>query len=126
MVKMIFCSWRHFLISVFFLGIFTGCYSFEVEDAFKGKFSSIKNNKVINDYCQSCHIHREFDTQKHILAKRKLYKRKLYRKASSCRICHFVEPVWAREELIRKTRYPRAVKLGKYREFEQKERKKRE
>ena len=120
----VFCRWGYLFIGIFFFGSFVGCYSFDVEDAFRGEFSSVKNNKIINDYCQGCHIHRDFDPGQHILAKRKLYRRELYRRASNCRVCHYVKPVWAREELIRKTRYPREVRRGKYRDFEKTEIKK--
>ena len=124
MVKVVFCLWGHLFFIIFLLGSFVGCYSLGVEDAFKGKFSSVKNNKLINDYCQSCHIHQNFNPGKHIFAKRQLYRRKLYKRASDCRICHYVKPVWGREVLIRKTRYPREVQLGKYRKFEKRETKK--
>ncbi len=100
-----------------------GCYNLKVEDAFNGKFSQVEGNKVINDYCQSCHIHRDFDPGKHVLMMRPKYRRSLYRKASDCRVCHYVKPVWGREELARKTRYPKEVELGKYRKFEKIERK---
>ena len=98
--------------------LFLGCYSLEVKDAFDGKYSLLKSNKIINNYCQSCHIHRNFDPREHIFTKRKLYKRKPYRVTKDCRICHYAKLEWAREELIRKTRYPNQVERGLFKEFE--------
>tara|TARA_B100000686_G_scaffold354036_1_gene462285 strand:+ start:3859 stop:4239 length:381 start_codon:yes stop_codon:yes gene_type:complete len=105
------------------LGVATlwGCYTLKVEDAFNQKFSSFENNRIINDYCQSCHIHRDFNPGKHVLAMRAKYRRTLYRKTSECHVCHYVKPILGREELARKTRHPRDVERGRFRRFEKEE-----
>lgn len=103
---------------------FIGCSSLEVEKAFEGKFTPIQNNKTINNYCQSCHIHKDFDPGNHVAEVRKKYRRKIYRNAKECRVCHFVETRWNRTEMKRKTRYPNEVDRGLFRKFEQRELKK--
>ncbi len=106
---------------LFFTLVFCGCSSLKVEKAFNGDFSRAKNNKVINDYCLNCHVHRDFQAETHILKKRKSYKKNFYRKTSDCRTCHYVEKVWARNDLKRKTRYPSLVNKGFFLDFENKE-----
>lgn len=117
-----------FFLEVGFLAVlvlgFAGCAAQQVEQAFAGKLTPIKSNKTINEYCQSCHIHKDFDPGLHVFEVRKSYRRSVYRKATECRICHFVEKTWARTELKRKTRYPYDVDRGIFREFEQNELKK--
>jgi hypothetical protein len=109
---------------LFFTLVFCGCSTLEVERAFNGEFSKAKNNKVINDYCLNCHVHREFQAQTHILEKRKSYKKNFYRKTSDCRTCHYIKKIWARNDLRRKTRYPSLVGKGFFLDFESKEIKK--
>jgi hypothetical protein len=104
--------------------IFCGCSSLEVEKAFDGDFSRAKNNKVINNYCLNCHVHRDFQAEEHVIKKRRSYKKNLYKKTSDCRTCHYVEKIWARNDLKRKTRYPSLVRKGLFLDFEVKEIKK--
>lgn len=108
-------------LCLYFTLIFCGCSSLEVEKAFDGDFSRAKNNKVINNYCLNCHVHRDFQAEEHIIKKRKSYKKKFYRRASDCRTCHYVEKIWARNDLKRKTRYPSLVRKGLFLDFESKE-----
>ncbi len=115
---------RHGKIFLFFIFIFCGCSPLDVEKAFNGEFSRAKNNKVINDYCLNCHVHRNFQAEEHIVQKRKFYKKSIYRRTSDCRTCHYVEKVWARNDLKRKTRYPSLVRKGFFLDFENKEIKK--
>tara|TARA_B100001123_G_C14480007_1_gene697952 strand:+ start:28 stop:468 length:441 start_codon:yes stop_codon:yes gene_type:complete len=115
---------RFFKLFLFFILFFCGCLNLEVEKAFNGEFSRTKNNKVINDYCLNCHVHRNFHAKKHILTKRKSYKKNFYRKASDCRTCHYVEKIWEWNDLRRKTRYPSLVRKGFFLDFESKEIKK--
>jgi|GEM_PF-1313273 len=117
-----------FLQKVVFLVVlfsgFAGCSTVEVEEAFKGNLPPIKSNKTINTYCKSCHIHKDFVPAEHVLKVKKIYKNGFYRNAKECRICHFIKKVWARDAMMRKTRYPRSVDRGMFREFEQEEIKK--
>ena len=104
---------------LFFLLLCLGCSTLDVEKAFDGEFSRAKNNKIINDYCLNCHVHKDFIAQDHIIKKRKSYRKNFYRKTSDCRTCHYVEKIWSRNDLKRKTRYPALVGKGQFLEFEQ-------
>ncbi len=121
-LKFQYSSLSHFCkVFLFSILVFSGCSTLEVEKAFNGEFSRAKNNKVINDYCLNCHVHRNFQAEEHILAKRKSYRRNFYRRTSDCRTCHYVEKIWARNDLKRKTRYPSLVRKGFFLDFEKEE-----
>lgn len=111
---------RFAVLSLFGVSLFivSGCYTLDVVKAFDGKFDAIQNNKVINEYCQSCHIHKDFDPGAHVADVRKQYKSKFFQSADECRACHYVEKEFSRNELLRKTRWPAEVARGKYRDFE--------
>jgi len=113
---------RFFLYFVVFLGFFLilglGCSKLELTRAFDGEFNEVKNNKLINAYCTSCHNHKEFDPKQHVLKVRQKYKRKLFRSRSECRTCHYLEKVWSKDHTFRKTRRPKQANRGDFREFE--------
>lgn len=108
-----------------FIGILlawvTGCANVEVEQAFKGKFRAGKANKIIGEYCQSCHIHKNFDPPLHISEVRSLYKSRVFRKARECRSCHYIEKDWMHNQHERKTRMPDDANRGKFRKYEKDE-----
>ena len=103
------------------LAVVSGCTKLEVEKAFKGDLRPRKANKVIGDYCQSCHIHRDFDPPLHVSKVRSLYKRTVFRKARECRSCHYIEKDWMNNQHERKTRMPEDANRGKFKKFEKKE-----
>ena len=113
---------RFFLYFVVFFGFFLilglGCSSLELTRAFDGEFNEVKNNKLINAYCTSCHNHKEFDPKQHVLKVRQKYKRKLFRSRSECRTCHYLETAWADNHILRKTRGPKEANQGGFKEFE--------
>ena len=109
------------LFSVFLLAILAGCSHIEVEQAFKGNFRPGKANKVIGEYCQSCHIHQDFDPLLHVAKVRGFYKSPVFRKARECRSCHYIEKRWMYNQHKRKTRMPADANKGKFRKFEKKE-----
>ena len=109
------------LFSVFLLAILAGCSHIEVEQAFKGNFRPGKANKVIGEYCQSCHIHQDFDSLLHVSKVRGFYKSPVFRKARECRSCHYIEKLWMYNQHKRKTRMPADANKGKFRKFEKKE-----
>ncbi len=109
------------LFSVFLLAILAGCSHIEVEQAFKGHFRPGKANKVIGEYCQSCHIHQDFDPLIHVGKVRDFYKSPVFRKARECRSCHYIERRWMYNQHKRKTRMPDDANRGKFRKFEKKE-----
>ncbi|NIP99406.1 MAG: hypothetical protein GWM98_02480 [Nitrospinaceae bacterium] len=98
--------------------VFEGCYQKKVEEAFDGDFSSEENNRVISEYCQSCHLHRNFSPADHVEEKTLLYNRKVFRLATECRTCHYLEKQMKLNDFIRHTRRPKEANTGQYREFE--------
>ena len=101
--------------------ILSGCSHMEVEKAFRGDLHPGKANKVIGNYCQSCHIHKNFDPLLHVTNVRSLYKRRVFRKARECRSCHYIERAWMHNQHERKTRMPDDANRGKFKKFEKKE-----
>ncbi|GJL77398.1 MAG: hypothetical protein NPINA01_03870 [Nitrospinaceae bacterium] len=73
---------------------------------------------MINEYCKSCHIHKNFDPLEHVGLIRKNYKRVYFRKARECRACHYIEKNWVTNNYHRKTRNPKDANKGDYRDFE--------
>ena len=110
---------KYFYVVLFFtLGLATGCIKSELPNAFEGAFDGKKNNKVISEYCASCHIHKEFSSEGHVQKIRLKYKRKLFRKARECRVCHYIEEEWSYNHIFRKTRRPGQVNRGVFKTFE--------
>ena len=103
-----------------FLLLSMGCSELEISRAFRGEFDSQMGNKVIGEYCTSCHIHKEFDSEKHVAKVRLEYKRRLFRNTTECRVCHYLEKQWTHNGVLRKTRRPREANRGGFREFEKK------
>ena len=103
------------------LALLVGCANLEVEQAFNGEFRPGKANKIIGEYCQSCHIHKGFDPPLHVSKVRSLYKSRVFVKARECRSCHYIEKDWMHNQHERKTRMPGDANKGKFRKFEKKE-----
>ncbi len=112
--RVVFC-WVIWAALIFFMA---GCADRRIENAFHGKFASTENNKVINEYCKSCHIHKNFDPTDHIKAVRSNYKRTYFRRARECRACHYIEKNWVTNNYYRKTRNPKKANRGAFRDFE--------
>ena len=94
------------LLVVLLLLVFSGCTSRDVEKAFKGDLRPGKANKVIGEYCQSCHIHKDFDPPLHVSQVRNLYHHPVFKKARECRVCHYIEKNWMHNQHERKTLMP--------------------
>ena len=107
-----------FLVLFLFLG--AGCSKLELVRAFQGEFNSQRNNKVIGEYCTSCHIHKEFDSEQHVTEVRPEYRRRLFRTTTECRACHYLEKEWVHNGILRKTRRPQEANRGDFRKFEKK------
>ena len=101
--------------------ILSGCAPMEVEKAFRGDLPPGKANKVIGNYCQSCHIHKDFDPLLHVSNVRSLHRRRVFRKARECRSCHYIEKNWMHNQHKRKTRMPGDANRGKFKTYEKKE-----
>lgn len=100
---------------------FVGCSNKDVEKAFRGDLRPGKANKIIGEYCQSCHIHKDFDPPLHVSKVRNLYNRPAFKKARECRSCHYIEKNWMHNQHERKTRMPEDANRGKFKKFEKKE-----
>ena len=94
------------LLVVLLLLVFSGCTSRDVEKAFKGDLRPGKANKVIGEYCQSCHIHKDFDPPLHVSQVRNLYHHPVFKNARECRACHYIEKNWMHNQHERKTLMP--------------------
>ena len=94
------------LLVVLLLLVFSGCTSRDVEKAFKGDLRPGKANKVIGEYCQSCHIHKDFDPPLHVSKVRNLYHHPVFKNARECRACHYIEKNWMHNQHERKTLMP--------------------
>jgi len=100
------------------LGVLAGCYTMKVERAFQGEFEAYENNRIINEYCLSCHLHRNFNSTTHVEEVSLKYDRKVFRYATECRVCHFIERHWYLNDFVRKTRRPPEANQGAYEDFE--------
>ena len=109
-----------FLAVLFFVSL-SGCSTIEVEKAFEGDLRPGQANRVIGEYCQSCHIHKDFDPPLHVSKVRSLYNRPVFKRARECRSCHYIEKNWMHNQHERKTRMPDDANRGKFRKFEKKE-----
>ena len=112
-----------FLIYFWLFGIVSlitgaGCTTLELTRAFDGEFNGVKNNKLINTYCTSCHNHKDFDSETHLIKIRPKYKRKLFRLTSECRTCHYIQKTWADDHTFRKTRGYKKANRGGFKKFE--------
>lgn len=89
-----------------------GCGSAPFKKAFKGKFAEVENNRIIYDYCQRCHVHRNLIPAPHVEEKSELYKSEKFRKTKECRTCHYIKKnFWG--DIERKTIRPRRKKINK-------------
>ncbi len=109
------------LLVALFLVSFSGCTNKDVEKAFKGDLRPGQANKIIGEYCQSCHIHKDFDPPQHVSKVRDLYTLPVFKKARECRSCHYIEKNWMYNQHERKTRMPKDANSGKFKKFEKKE-----
>lgn len=109
---------RWFGLWVLMAGILTGCYAQKIETAFEEEVSPVESNRIINNYCRSCHIHRNFNASGHVEEQVRLYKRKVFRYATECRTCHYLEKKFSLNDFTRKTRRPEEANHGKFRDFE--------
>lgn len=99
--------------------VLSGCSGRGIERAFDGEFSSAKNNRLISNYCQSCHVHKEFVPGEHIETVSGSYKRKFFQNASECRACHYLEKNFTDNDFFRKTRTPIEANKSEFVDFEE-------
>ena len=83
------------------------CVSIELEKAFKGELEGEKNNEVIADYCVTCHLHKDFDSEAHLFDVKYRYEDSKYAGKSECTACHEYDKTWLLD-IRRKTHRPMA------------------
>lgn len=64
--------------------------------------------KTITEYCQSCHIHKNFDSANHVADVSKKYKNEPFKSSDACHACHTYERDFWGDEL-RNTHFPVGV-----------------
>ncbi|MEE8110829.1 MAG: hypothetical protein V3T44_07350 [bacterium] len=67
------------------------CTKGPLKQALQGKFLASENNRIISSYCQSCHVHRNFAPENHMVAVKQRYTVRKFREAEECRDCHGVK-----------------------------------
>lgn len=76
------------VVFIFAAGILSGCASNPVDKAFAGNMKPDEETKTIVEYCQSCHIHRDFEQYGHLAKVKDQYKKEPYNTAGDCKTCH--------------------------------------
>ncbi len=66
------------------------CSKDPLERALQGDFLASKNNRIVGNYCRSCHVHKDFAAANHMGNVKAKYKVRKYRDAEECRDCHGV------------------------------------
>ncbi|MBI4642079.1 MAG: hypothetical protein HY731_15435 [Candidatus Tectomicrobia bacterium] len=90
----------------------TGCTTPRIEKAFRGKLGETEDNRVITEYCQSCHTHRNQPLSTHITDMTLLYDQKPYSEARECSVCHSLDKSFL-GFLSRKTTRPLSPSHGR-------------
>ena len=102
---------RWYLLLTVPLILLTSCIPEPLDLALKGKLAGEESNRIVTDYCQTCHIHRTFEPIDHAPRMQVLYDRDPYSTAMQCRTCHLVdENTWGMKS--RKTIFPADVAGG--------------
>ncbi|MBF0291085.1 MAG: hypothetical protein HQK86_02915 [Nitrospinae bacterium] len=67
--------------------------------------SKADSAKSITEYCQSCHLHRNFDGEKHVAEARLKFNKDPFKTATDCQTCHsYSTDFWG--DGFRATYYP--------------------
>ena len=64
------------------------CTREPLKRALRGDFLASENNRIISNYCRSCHVHKDFAAANHMGNVKAKYKVRQYRDAEECRDCH--------------------------------------
>jgi hypothetical protein len=100
-----------FFLAALIACLMTACASSQVEKAFGGGLLKADTQKAITEYCQSCHIHRNFDGEKHLAAVGSKYNSEPYKTADGCQTCHsYTKDFWGDE--FRATYFPEGKLTG--------------
>ncbi len=83
----------------FVASLFSGCATPPVEDAFSGDLTEEKSNRVIADYCVTCHVHKDFQAEDHMKRIVFQYSNPKYTEAKACTTCHsYSKSFWLETE----------------------------
>lgn len=73
--------------------------------------SKADTTKTITEYCQSCHVHRNFDETKHVAEAGHKYNKEPFKTATTCHTCHtYSENFWG--DGFRATYFPEGKLIG--------------
>lgn len=92
------------------IGLIASCSTPPLERAFEGEFPLVENNRVIFEYCQSCHVHRDLIPSTHVAKETDLYQSKKFKETTECRTCHYIKENFF-GEIVRKTIRPKRGKI---------------
>jgi len=99
------------LLAALIACLMTSCASSQVEKAFGGSLPRADAQKIIIEYCQSCHLHKSFDAEKHLAAVRPKYNSEPHKTAEVCQTCHsYTTDFWGDE--FRATYFPEGKLTG--------------
>jgi hypothetical protein len=95
----------YFAILLVSIILSAGCSKSVLKQSFNGSMSVIEGNKVIYEYCQGCHVHRNLSPDDHVIITSKKYSSEVYKRAKECRTCHSIdENFWG--DISRRTLFP--------------------
>ncbi|MDH5543733.1 MAG: hypothetical protein OEY64_12325 [Nitrospinota bacterium] len=85
---------KKILLIVALVTTVASCMSSPLEKAFKPGMVETESNRVINEYCISCHTHSKFDGESHVFDVKYRYNEKEFAGQTGCRVCHSYEKTW--------------------------------
>jgi len=95
----------------FFFLFLQSCVSKPIDKAFAGKLDEFEETKTIAEYCQSCHVHRNFNPSGHLRAIPSKYQAEPYASAKDCKTCHGIDRnFWG--DIIKSTHFPKGRIVG--------------
>ena len=89
---------RLYIVLLFVLALY-GCQKANIENAFNNDYDPQINNRIISEYCISCHTHKDFDKDGHIMGMSLEYSEKKFSDAKECTVCHeYSKDFWTGDE----------------------------
>ena len=108
---MLYAKFQSAIILALIFVFLQSCASNPVDNAFAGKMDTFDEIKTIAEYCQSCHVHRNFSPSGHLKVSPSKYETEPYASAENCRTCHSIErDFW--NDIIRYTYFPKGRIVG--------------
>ncbi len=82
------------LILLPIIAFVSSCTTPTIEKAFKTGMDAKDSNKIINEYCEGCHVHKDFERDKHVEKVRTAYTDPAFSSKTECRACHTYTKTW--------------------------------